>query len=99
MNVNEAILQAAEHVGNRWAKKSRRKQNGLVSFFESLAELHTREFVRLLVHALRDQQPEKSEDAPPQSVEDLQKILRDRGLPIDRIYPLQTFEKKRDATR
>ena len=93
-NFREALVAAAEHVGSRWAKKSRRKQNGMVSYLEHLAESHPREFVRLLAHALRNQPPEPREDAPPpQSVEELQKILRERGLP-DRIYATLDFARK-----
>ena len=87
-NVREAILKAAENVGDRLNK------NGLVGFMEWLASDHPRVFVRLLERAMRDQ-PEKSEDAPPpMSVEELQQALRERGLPIDRIYSAE-FAKKR----
>ena len=71
INIREAIIAAAENVGSRWAKKLRRKQNGMVSFLEHLAESHTREFVKLLAHVLRDQQPDEPREdvvAPPQSL-------------------------------
>lgn len=57
-SVREAILAAAENVGNRLNK------NGLTGFMEWLASENPRVFVRLLERAMRDQ-PEKSEDAPP----------------------------------
>ena len=53
---------------------------------ESLASEHPRVFVRLLERAMRDQ-AEKSEDAPPKSVEELQQALRERArgpLPVNR---------------
>lgn len=87
-NVREAILKAAENVGDRLNK------NGLVGFMEWLASDHPRVFVRLLERAMRDQ-PEKSEDAPPpKSVEELQQVLRERGLP-GRIYTPAELAKKR----
>ena len=94
LNVKEAILQAAEIAGNKLAKEAKEDPNGLISYLEWAAVEHPRAYLALLERIMRSH-PDQAD--PPQSVEELQKILRERGLP-ERIFT-HTFEKKRDATR
>ena len=99
MNVKEAILTAATNVGNKMAKRPRKDPNGLISYFEKVAVEQPRAYLSLLERIMRSQPDQAELPVPHQTVDELQKILRDRGLPIDRIYTTEFAPKKRDATR
>ena len=89
LNVKEAILQAAEIAGNKLAKEAKEDPNGLISYLQWAAVEHPRAYLALLERIMRSQ-PDQAD--PPQSVEELQNLLRERGLP-ERIFT-HTFEKK-----
>ena len=94
LNVKEAILQAAEIAGNKLAKEAKEDPNGLISYLEWAAVEHPRAYLALLERIMRSQPDQADLPVPHQTVDELQKILRERGLP-DRIYPTHDFARKR----
>jgi hypothetical protein len=92
--VKEAILAAAEDVGNRFAEEAGKDPNGLVSYLEWAAIAHPRAYLALLgrIMPMQVERATKEVDVPYKTVEELQQALRDRGLPVERIYPLLEFE-------
>jgi hypothetical protein len=92
--VKEAILAAAEDVGNRLDEEAGKDPNGLVSYLEWAAMKQPAAYLALLgrVMPMQVEATNKDADVPYKTVEELQQALRDRGLPVERIYPLLEFE-------
>jgi hypothetical protein len=81
--VKEAILAAAEDVGNRLAEEAGKDPNGLVSYLEWAAMKQPAAYLALLgrVMPMQVEATNKDADVPYKTVEELQQALRDRGLP------------------
>jgi len=97
--LKEAIILAGENIGNKLADMSKEERKGLVSYFEWAAEKHPAAFLGLLgrIMPMQVEKTEKEIDVPYKTVEEVKQALRDRGLPVERIYPMLEFEPiKRD---
>jgi hypothetical protein len=96
--IKEAILLAGEAQGNAIATAKKEPREGLVSYLKDLADKHPRSYAMLLSKVLPMQiERVSSATAEYKTVEELQQALRERGLPVDRIYPLLKFEPKKRA--
>jgi hypothetical protein len=92
--LKEAILLAGENVGNQLAETAKEEQKKLVSYLEWAAMKQPAAYLALLgrVMPMQVEATNKDADVPYKTVEELQQALRDRGLPVERIYPLLEFE-------
>ena len=96
--LKEAILMAGEDVGNKRADEAKQERKGLVSYLEWVAIKHPPAYVQLLARVMSTQiETSTKQSEPYKTVEELQQALRDRGLPVERIYPMLEFAPiKRD---
>jgi hypothetical protein len=96
--IKEAILLAGEKQGNKLARKAKEPPEGLVSYLKWLAAEHPQSYAALLGKVLPMQvEHSRGSTIEYKTVEELQSALRERGLPVDRIYPLLRFEPKKRA--
>jgi hypothetical protein len=87
--IKEAILLAGEAQGNKIAAANKEPREGLVSYLKHLAANHPQSYAMLLGKVLPLQIERLSTTtAEYKTVEELQQALRERGLPVERIYPL-----------
>ena len=92
--LKEAILMAGEDVGNKIADEAKQERKGLVSYLEWVAIKHPPAYVQLLARVMSTLIETSTKQS---TVEELQQALRDRGLPVERIYPMLEFAPiKRD---
>jgi hypothetical protein len=96
--IKEAILLAGEEQGNAIADAKKEPREGLVSYLKHLAANHPQSYAMLLGKVLPMQiEHSRTISADYKTVEELKQALRDRGLPVERIYPMLEFEPiKRD---
>jgi hypothetical protein len=96
--IKEAILLAGEAQGNKIAAANKEPREGLVSYLKHLAANHPQSYAMLLGKVLPLQIERLSTTtAEYKTVEELQQALRERGLPVERIYPLLNFKPKERA--
>ena len=89
---------AGEDVGNKIADEAKQERKGLVSYLEWVAIKHPPAYVQLLARVMSTQiETSTKQSESYKTVEELQQALRDRGLPVERIYPMLEFAPiKRD---
>jgi len=87
--LKEAILMAGESVRNEIADEAKQERKGLVSYLQWAAIKHPPTYLQLLARVMSTQiETSTKQSEPYKTVEELQQALRDRGLPVERIYPL-----------
>jgi hypothetical protein len=79
--LKEAILLAGENVGNQLAKTAKAAMRQPATYLALLGR----------VMPLQVEKTEKEVDVY-KTVEEVKQALRERGLPVERIYPLLEFE-------
>jgi hypothetical protein len=91
--LKEAILLAGENVGNQLAETAKEEQKGLVSYLVLAAMKQPAAYMALLgrIMPMQVEKTEEEVDVPYKTVEEVKQALRDRGLPVERIYPMLEF--------
>ena len=80
---------AGESVRNEIADEAKQERKGLVSYLQWAAIKHPPTYLQLLARVMSTQiETSTKQSEPYKTVEELQQALRDRGLPVERIYPL-----------
>jgi hypothetical protein len=88
--LKEAILEAGENVGNAIAASKQQEGQGIVSYFEWCATEHPPAYLALVgrILPMQRENEDRNSKVPYKTVKEAQQALRDRGLPVERIYPL-----------
>ena len=95
--IKEAILLAGEAQGNKIAAANKEPREGLVSYLKHLAANHPQSYAMLLGKVLPMQIERLSTTTAEYKRSRSCSRHCERGLPVERIYPLLNFKPKERA--